>query len=390
MRSLFVLITVCVVLVFVWALIVEPGTLSGSVVFLTGDMSEVGKAHLMVFLFGNGVTALFMVTAEICAYVKRPASTNIQPVCSAGFIVNPIPFFTLNSVIVLLMVVQVVATVFFEFSSPPWLNISAVITTIFVTNEEARAHVATRLRQQIDIFTIGGNDTVHPVVSVATQIRQQTASFTMGGNNTVHPDVSIALVPLRSLPGSAPTLPTSTPATLCPVEAFECREKGGVDNYGCKLEDIELFDDDSEEDEDEKEEKVTVDIHNYGCKVEDIELFVDDSEEDEDVKEEEDIVERRVDSEEEGEEEEKRMDEWEKDESGDKEREENAEEVMDQRLKKHISQVHNYAQDLKVEDNGRESESVVVDMNMVKAEALMVMEAVDSEKKRRKQRLAWQ
>ena len=47
-----------------------------------------------------------------------------------------------------------------------------------------------------------------------------------------------------------------------------------------------------EEDEDEKEEKVTVDIHNYGCKVEDIELFVDDSEEDEDVKEEE---ERRMD-----------------------------------------------------------------------------------------------
>ena len=72
---------------------------------------------------------------------------------------------------------------------------------------------------------------------------------------------------------------------------------------------------------------------------------------------------------------------------GDKEREENAEEVMDQRLKKHISQEHNYAQDLKVEDNGRGSESVVVNMNMVKAEPLTVMEAVDSEKKRRKQRL---
>ena len=28
----------------------------------------------------------------------------------------------------------------------------------------------------------------------------------------------IALVPLRSLPGSDPTLPTSTRATLCPVE----------------------------------------------------------------------------------------------------------------------------------------------------------------------------
>ena len=59
---------------------------------------------------------------------------------------------------------------------------------------------------------------------------------------------------------------------------------------------------------------------------------------------------------------------------GDKEREENAEEVMDQRLKKHISQEHNYTQDLKVEDNGRGSESVVVNMNMVKAEALTVME----------------
>ena len=89
---------------------------------------------------------------------------------------------------------------------------------------------------------------------------------------------------------------------------------------------------------------------------------------------------------------EKRMDEREKDESGresggDKEREENAEEVMDQRLKKHISQEHNYAQDLKVEDNGRGSESVVVNMIMVKASPLTVREAVDSEKKRRKQRL---
>ena len=55
---------------------------------------------------------------------------------------------------------------------------------------------------------------------------------------------------------------------------------------------------------------------------------------------------------------------------GDTEREENVEEGMDQRLKKHISQEHNYTQDLKVEDNGRGSKSVVVNMNMVKAKAL--------------------
>ena len=107
----------------------------------------------------------------------------------------------------------------------------------------------------------------------------------------------------------------------------------------------------------------------------DIDLLFEDSEEDEDVKEEKDREERRVDSEEKEEEVEKKMDERGKDESGrDEEREENAEDVLDQILKQHISQEHNYAQDLKVEDNGRESESAVVNMNMVKAEALTVME----------------
>ena len=91
------------------------------------------------------------------------------------------------------MVVNTVTWVVFEFQLPFWLNISAVLTTILVTNKGARAHVATRLRQQIDSFTIGGNNTVHPVVE-------------------------IALVPLRSLSESAPTLPTSTRATLFPVD----------------------------------------------------------------------------------------------------------------------------------------------------------------------------
>ena len=105
-----------------------------------------------------------------------------------------------------------------------------MITSILVTNKEARTLVATRLREQIN-------------------------SFTVGGNNNVHPVVSIAQVPLRSLNGSAPTLPTSTRATTCPVEAFECKEEGGVDNYVCKAEDIDLLFEDSDEGEDVKEEK---------------------------------------------------------------------------------------------------------------------------------------
>ena len=155
--------------------------------------SEVGKAHLMVLLFGNGATALVMVIAEIYAYVMRPASTTIQPMCSVGFIVNHIPFFTLNFSIGLILIVQTVTVVFFGIQVPFWFYIGAVPPCILVTNKGARAHVATRLRQQID-------------------------SFTIGGNNTVHPAVEIALVPLRSLTGSAPTLPSPILATLCPVE----------------------------------------------------------------------------------------------------------------------------------------------------------------------------
>ena len=59
----------------------------------------------------------------------------------------------------------------------------------------------------------------------------------------------------------------------------------------------------------------------------------------------------------------------------------------DQMLKKYISQEHNCTLDLKVEDNGRESESVINLKTENEDEALTVMEAVDSKKKRRKQQL---
>ena len=108
---------------------------------MTGDMldePEVGKAYSVFLLFGNGAMALAMVTAEICACIMRPASTIVHPVCSVGFVVNHIPFFSLNISIVLVTVVNTVTWVFFEFQSPFWLNISLVITSIFVTNKGAR------------------------------------------------------------------------------------------------------------------------------------------------------------------------------------------------------------------------------------------------------------
>ena len=61
LKGLFILITVCVVLFFVWDHIIEPGVNFRGMDFLTGDMLvelENGKADTIFFLIGSGATAL--------------------------------------------------------------------------------------------------------------------------------------------------------------------------------------------------------------------------------------------------------------------------------------------------------------------------------------------
>ena len=87
LKGQFILITVCVVLLFVWAHIVEPGALLDIEPEVNSENllsvePEVGKACLAFILLGNGATALAMVTTEIVACVMRPTSTIIHPVCS--------------------------------------------------------------------------------------------------------------------------------------------------------------------------------------------------------------------------------------------------------------------------------------------------------------------
>ena len=228
MILILVLTTVYVALFFLLAQIIGPGALFRKVDFLTDVPSldfedSMTKLTAIFTISPSFVTGLIMVTSEICAWVKSPSSVNVHPECSPGFIVNIIPFFTLNMSIVLAHVVRVVAAIFFKVLVPFWLNLGVVITTILVTNKLARKHVASRLRQQIDTFTIGGNNTAHPVVSIAVlPLRGQTGEApTLGrptrpAENTVG---SIQLQPLRvrTLTGDAPTLPTATSATLCPV-----------------------------------------------------------------------------------------------------------------------------------------------------------------------------
>ena len=176
---------------------------------------DITKLSTTFFIFSGGITALAMTISEICAWVMRPASTFVNPVCSTGFIVNSIPFFTLNTSIVLAMVVRVVTNIFFGRVVPFWLINSVVITAIFLTNKLARAHVQSRLQQQIDTLTIGGNNTVHPAFLIAVlPIRSPSLP-----RRATRPAEEIFLQPLRvqALTGDFPTLPAPTRATLCPV-----------------------------------------------------------------------------------------------------------------------------------------------------------------------------
>ena len=171
LKGIFILITVYVVLILLLAQVTEPGALIGKVHFLArlfDPEDTMVRSTRIVILFCNGVTVFVMITSELCACIMRPASTITLPVCSAGFIVNTIPFFSLNISIVLALVVHVVTGVFFKFLGRPfWLYFSAILMAILVTNQGARKHVATRVRQQIDTLTIGGNNTVHPIVEIA-------------------------------------------------------------------------------------------------------------------------------------------------------------------------------------------------------------------------------
>ena len=176
-----ILITVYIASFFLLAHLIEPGAVLERVHFLSGNLfdpedseskflltSSISIAILatMFLVFSSSLAAFAMVTSEICARVMRPASTIIHPVCSVGFIVNSIPFFSLNFSLVLGIVGQIVSGVFFGFVQPFWLHMSMVVAMILATNKGARKHVATRLRQQIDSFTIGGNNAVHPVVEI--------------------------------------------------------------------------------------------------------------------------------------------------------------------------------------------------------------------------------
>ena len=217
------MITVYVFAIFELANIIEPGAVFKSACMplfmqaylLNGDPCLAGYVIPRSFLFTFGITAIAIAIAEVCARIMRPAyaSTTGNPlsVCSPSFIVNNIPFVSLNSSIALGLGLQVTLQ-FLKLDKPPWYQLqipSLLLIAILATNKLARKHVVLRLRQYFDVVTIGG----HNVVSTYNVV-------TIGRNNTSSnaSSVSTIVVPVREQP-TKNTLMLVPPKgnSLCPV-----------------------------------------------------------------------------------------------------------------------------------------------------------------------------
>ena len=124
----------------------------------------------VLFSFGP-LTVLVLVTSEICACsMIHPATTNVQvqpTSCSTNFIANPIPFVSLHICIIVGFFRHMVLGFLFDIAVPPWLVICSLLLAILATNRKAQKHVALRIRQKLSMMTVGGNNAVHPIISVA-------------------------------------------------------------------------------------------------------------------------------------------------------------------------------------------------------------------------------
>ena len=126
----------------------------------------------------DGIITIVMIASEVCARIMRPAnaSTARNPVtlCSPSFIVNNIPFLSLNSSIAMVLGLQVTLHVFvkfFKLNKPLVLHLqmpSLLLIAILATNKLARKHLALRLRQYFDVVTIGRSNTLSTAPSVST------------------------------------------------------------------------------------------------------------------------------------------------------------------------------------------------------------------------------
>ena len=171
-KGISIFITFFTFSIFVLAHMIEPGV-GFNFSFNEEFKGWEGNVRLWllrtVFFSCFTLTALVLVTSEICAYTMiPPATTIVQPTsCSTNFITNPIPFVSLHICMIVGFFRHMVLEFLFDIAVPPWLVICTLLLAILATNRKAQKHVALRIRQKLSMMTVGRNNAVHPIISVA-------------------------------------------------------------------------------------------------------------------------------------------------------------------------------------------------------------------------------
>ena len=167
---------------------------------LTDDAGMTQEAGSSTFPYwfprvSMGVTALSMLTSIACGvYANGGFVITPTPDPPTALVQVNIPFNTLHLAIALGIVVAIVRNVVFNLEGAGGLFMSAVLLGFLLCNKKARKHIVLRLRQLIDRFTIGGNNSFDPFVSLALVVRALIQWFSVGRHNSVAPIVSIAVV----------------------------------------------------------------------------------------------------------------------------------------------------------------------------------------------------
>ena len=156
---------------------------------------EAGMSILASWIFRGslGVTALSILTSIACGVYANRGFVTASSNPPNGLLQVNIPFSTLHLAIAVGIVVFIVLNIVFHFEGVGGIGLCSILQCILLCNNKARNHVGLRFRQLIDRFTIGGNNSFDPFVSLALVVRALIVRFTVGGHNAVAPNVSIAL-----------------------------------------------------------------------------------------------------------------------------------------------------------------------------------------------------
>ena len=145
----------------------QPGALFEiDVLHLTGDAQEAGnRTTLVLWIFRGsvGVTLLSIVTSCAFGFYANWGFVTPTPNHKNALLQVNIPFNTLHQAITLGFVIAIV----FNHRGAGGLFGTALLLCFFFCNREAKQHVALRLRQLIDRFT------VEPIATIALAVRAQ-------------------------------------------------------------------------------------------------------------------------------------------------------------------------------------------------------------------------